>query len=156
VRAEAFQELSAEEQVEMAGYSGKALVVKLGIKEGMRVAALGSPVEYQELVGGLPKGVQVATSLSAAVDFIHFFAKSKKELLTVFPKLKKSVVENGMVWVSWPKRASKMATDLDEKVVREIGLEVGLVDVKVCAVDETWSGLKFVYRVKDRKRLSAS
>jgi hypothetical protein len=135
----------------MAGYSGKALVVKLGIKEGTRVAALGSPVAYEELVGGLPDGVKVATSLRGKVDFIHFFTNSKSELRSMFPKLKRGLVENGMLWVSWPKGASKVATDLNENVVREIGLAAGLVDVKVCAVNETWSGLKFVYRLKDRK-----
>ena len=135
----------------MAGYSGKALVVKLGIKKGTRVAALGSPVAYEELVGKLPDGAQVATSLRRAVDFLHFFTKSESELRKMFPKLKQSVDESGMLWVSWPKRASKVTTDLDENVVREIGLAAGLVDVKVCAVNETWSGLKFVYRVKDRK-----
>jgi hypothetical protein len=135
----------------MAGYSGKALVVKLGIKEGTRVAALGSPVAYEELVGGLPDGVKVATSLCGKVDFIHFFTNSKSELRSMFPKLKRGLVENGMLWVSWPKGASKVATDLNENVVREIGLAAGLVDVKVCAVNETWSGLKFVYRLKDRK-----
>jgi hypothetical protein len=135
----------------MAGYSRKALVVKLGIKKGMRVAALGSPVAYEKLVGGLPDEVNVATSLRGTVDFIHFFTKSENELRRTFTRLKKSLVEDGMLWVSWPKGASKVATDLNENVVRKIGLETGLVDVKVCAVDETWSGLKFVYRVRDRK-----
>lgn len=135
----------------MTGYSGKALVVKLGIKKGTRVATLGAPVAYEDLVGGLPDGAKVTTSLGGPVDFIHFFANSGSELRKMFPKLKKSLVENGMLWVSWPKGASKMSTDLNENVVREIGLEAGLVDVKVCAVNETWSGLKFVYRVKDRK-----
>jgi len=135
----------------MAGYSGKALVVKLGIKKGARVVALGSPVAYEELVGGLADGAKVANSLRGRVDFIHFFANSDRELRRIFPKLTKSLVENGMLWVSWPKGASKVATDLNENVVRAIGLKAGLVDVKVCAVNETWSGLKFVYRVKDRK-----
>lgn len=135
----------------MAGYSGKALVVKLGIKKETRVVALGSPVAYEKLVGGIPGEVKVSTSLRGAVDFIHFFTKFESELRSMFPKLKKSLVEDGMLWVSWPKGASKVATDLNENVVRKIGLEAGLVDVKVCAVDETWSGLKFVYRVKDRK-----
>jgi hypothetical protein len=135
----------------MAGYSTKALVVKLGIKKGARVAALGSPMAYEELVEGLPDGAKVASSLRGTVDFIHFFANSDSELRSMFPKLKKSLVENGTLWVSWPKGASKVATDLNENVVRKIGLEAGLVDVKVCAVNETWSGLKFVYRLKDRK-----
>jgi hypothetical protein len=135
----------------MAGYSGKAVVVKLGIKEGARAVVLSSPVAYEQLVGGLPDGVEVATGLRGTVDFIHFFTKSKGELRRMFPKLKKSLDENGMLWVSWPKGGSKLATDVNEHVVREIGLETGLVDVKVCAVNETWSGLKFVYRVKERK-----
>lgn len=135
----------------MAGYSGKTLVMKLGIEKGARVAALSSPVAYPELVGELPDGAKVATSLHGTADFIHFFTKSESELRSMFPKLKKSLVENGMLWVSWPKGASKVATDLNENVVREIGLEAGLVDVKVCAVNEIWSGLKFVYRIKDRK-----
>lgn len=134
----------------MAGYSGKALVVKLGIKKGARIAALSSPVAYEELVARLPDGAKVATSLRGTVDFIHFFTKSESELRSMFPRLKNSLVENGMLWVSWPKGASKVATDLNEDMVRKIGLAAGLVDVKVCAVTETWSGLKFVYRVKDR------
>jgi hypothetical protein len=134
----------------MAGYSGKALVVKLGIKKGTRIAALSSPVAYEELVEGLPDGAKVATSLRGTVDFIHFFTKSENELRNMFPRLKNSLVENGMLWVSWPKGASKVTTDLNEDIVRKIGLAAGLVDVKVCAVNETWSGLKFVYRVKDR------
>src|SRR5579871_5077096 len=111
----------------MPGYSGKALVVKLGIKAGARVAALGSPVPYEELVGEIPQGAKVATSLRGTADFIHFFTKSQTELLKVFPKLKKALAEDGMLWVSWPKSASKVATDLNENVVRQIGLEAGLV-----------------------------
>jgi hypothetical protein len=85
------------------------------------------------------------------MDLLLYFADSRKDLETLFPKLAKTLVSNGMLWISWPKKASKIQTDLNENIVREIGLQAGLVDVKVCAVTEKWSGLKFVIRVKDRK-----
>jgi hypothetical protein len=136
----------------MASDSGTLLSKKLGIKEGMKIAALNSPVAYEDLLGGVPARANQTTRLRGKVDFIHFFTESQSELRRSFPRLKKCLAENGILWISWPKGRSKLATDLNENYVRDTGLQAGLVDVKVCAVDEIWSGLKFVYRLKDRKK----
>jgi len=132
-----------------AGYSGTPLIKKLGIKEGHNVLFVNEPVHYIDLLGELPRGVSRITS-NVSVDFIHFFTKEKEELIAMLPQLKSVLKKNGMLWVSWPKKASKVPTDISDSVVREEGLAVGLVDTKVCAVDEVWSGLKFMYRIKDR------
>ena len=129
----------------------KPLTNKLGIKPGFKVTIINPPENYERTLGGLPQDVTVSTALQGPLDFIHFFTRSREELTHEFPKLKRSLAPKGMVWISWPKRSSKLETDLNENTVREIGLSNGLVDVKVCAIDETWSGLKFVYRVRDRK-----
>ena len=133
----------------MAGYTKRSLVDKLGLKEGHRAAILGAPHGYPATLGDLR--VKMRTDLRGESDFIQFFGKTRVELDRKFPALKACLVHNGMLWISWPKGSSGVATDLTEKVVREVGLRNGLVDVKVCAVDEIWSGLKFVYRLKDRK-----
>lgn len=135
----------------MAGYSKRSLIDKLGIKQGHRVAILGAPPDYLTTLGELPPRTIVGKKLKREMDFLHFFTKSHQELANKFAALKSCLAQNGMLWISWPKGSSGVATDLNDNVVREIGLSNGLVDVKVCAVDETWSGLKFVYRVKDRK-----
>lgn len=128
-----------------------ALVEKLGIAPGMRVCALGAPENYRSMLGVLPEDVVWETELGAgACDLIHFFTASAGELQTLFPDLKAKLTKQGILWISWPKQTSDMPTDLKESAVMEIGLAGGLVDVKVAAIDETWSGLKFVYRVKDR------
>ena len=132
-----------------AGYSKKSLVEKLGIKDGFAVAILGAPENYAATLGKLPSGVQ-ANKLKGPLDFIQFFSSRGSHLDEQFPKLKAALSANGMLWISWPKVSSGVPTDLTENAVREIGLRNGLVDVKVCAVDEVWSGLKFVYRIKDR------
>ena len=134
----------------MTGYSKRSLVDKLGIKEGLRVAILGAPADFPKTLGELPPQVKLGGNLHGEKDFVQFFTKSEVELERKFPALKSCLAKNGMLWISWPKRASAVATDLDENVVRKIGLSNGLVDVKVCAVDQTWSALKFVYRAKDR------
>src|SRR5271169_4455917 len=134
-----------------AGYSKRSLVDKLGIKDGEKVAILSSPANYSATLGPLPKKVVAVKKLQAGIDFIHFFSKQRHELETKFASLKQALAQDGILWISWPKGASGVATDLTENIVREIGLRNGLVDIKVCAVDETWSGLKFVYRLKDRK-----
>lgn len=134
-----------------AGYSKKSLVEKLGIKEGLKVAILNSPASYNHILGKLPKNVAVTKNLGERLDFIQFFTKESKELQRKFPSLKRALSQKGILWISWPKGSSKVKTDLNENIVREIGLENGLVDVKIAAVDEIWSGLKFVYRLKDRK-----
>jgi hypothetical protein len=133
-----------------AGYSGKPLVAKLGIKPNMRIALLHTPDDYFSLLGEMPPGVSVDNALESPCDFIHFFTTQRGDLLEHFERLKIALRDDGMLWVSWPKGASKKPTDLNENIIREIGLLNGLVDVKVAAIDETWSGLKFVRRLKDR------
>ena len=134
----------------MAGYSKRSLVDKLGIKSGLTVYLVNPPENYDDTLGQLPADVNLLKQSQSAIDFIQFFTKSQLELEAEFPRLKKAMAVNGMLWISWPKKASKVKTDLNENVIREVGLANGLVDVKVCAVDQTWSGLKFVYRLKDR------
>jgi hypothetical protein len=132
----------------MVGYSGTPLPKKLGIKEKFRIALLDMPAEVKgELKSAL---VSCDVAKDGPVDFAMIFVKTAAELKKQFPRFAKQLAPAGMLWVSWPKKASGVATDLDENEVRRIGLEVGLVDVKVCAVSEIWSGLKFVIRVKDR------
>ena len=134
-----------------AGYSGTPLVKKLGIKPGFSMLLKYSPENYFDLLEELPADVTVVeTEDNLPVDFIHFFVKDAGVLIKEFPNLKTRLRKNGSIWVSWPKKAAKVDTDVDGNMVREVGLSNGLVDVKVCAVDEIWSGLKFVYRVKER------
>jgi hypothetical protein len=133
-----------------AGYSGKPLAQKLGIKQGQRLLFLNPPSAYRIQLGELPEGVTVSQKLKGKYDFVQLFEKDKAALERQFPLLKKSVEQDGMVWVSWPKGSSKLPTDLNDGVVREIGLKNGMVDVKVCSVDDTWTALKFVTRVRDR------
>lgn len=136
----------------MTGYSKIPLIQKLGIKANMIVVFLHTPDGYENLLGSLPKQVHVNHQLLPSVDFIHFFTRSQEALQEQFPALKKALNKNGMLWISWPKGACRVGlTNLNENIVRQIGLGNGLVDVKVIAVDEEWSGLKFVYRIKDRK-----
>ena len=135
----------------MAGYSKKSLVHKLGIKVGSRVLFLNPPQNYRDVLGDLPEDVALGDDLFGPLDFIQIFVRERAELARIFPELKQNLAYDGMLWVSWPKRVSKVPIDLKEDVVREIGLSNGLVDVKVSAIDEIWSGLKFVYRLKDRK-----
>jgi hypothetical protein len=134
----------------MAGYSGTPLPKKLGIKEQFRVALLELPADVGAELKSALAGCHIAKA--GPVDFAMIFVKSARELKKQFPRFSKLLGPSGMLWVSWPKKASGVASDLDENEVRRIGLEAGLVDVKVCAVNETWSGLKFVIRVKDRAR----
>ena len=134
-----------------AGHSKKPLLEKLGIGEGFTVAVLNPPPEYFEKLGKLPKGVKMETESGHLLDLVHFFTMSRTQLEEEFPKLGRKLSQRGMLWISWPKRSSGVRTDLSERFVREIGLDNGLVDVKIASVDETWSGLKFVRRVRDRK-----
>jgi hypothetical protein len=131
----------------MAGYSKTPLVAKLGIKPGASVLILNAPPGYARILGALPAEVAVRKSLKGPLDFVHFFAARARDLEARYASLAASLAPAGMLW---PKKAAKTDTDLTEDVVRGVGLAHGLVDVKVCAVDETWSGLKFVRRVKDR------
>jgi hypothetical protein len=135
----------------MAGYSGTPLVRKLGYRSGMRAHIAGAPENFRRTMGRLPEAVTLHAAARGPLDLVHFFTRSRAELARRFPGFARALAPAGMVWVSWPKRASGVATDLSEDVVREIGLANSLVDVKVCAVDEVWSGLKFVRRAKDRR-----
>lgn len=137
-----------------AGYSGTPLVKKLGIKEGFRVALVGAPDGFRSELKDLPSDVSFVTSVQEQLDFVLFFAKTQSELTRNFSRLAARLKPAGMLWIAWPKKASGVETNLSDGVVREIGLDAGLVDVKVCAVNEIWSGLKFVIRVKDRPRAS--
>jgi len=130
------------------GYSGTPLVKKLGIKPDARLEFVSPPGNFDELLGPLPGGT-VATR-KGPLDFAILFVKSKSELAKRFPALRDRLESNGMLWVGWPKKTSGIASDLTEGVVREYGLAAGLVDVKICAIDDTWSGLKFVRRLRDR------
>lgn len=135
----------------MPGYSGTPLPRKLGIKAGFRAQLANAPAdvraELREALAECDLAKQPDT-----LDFAMLFTKSRAELVKQFPETAKLLTPAGMLWVCWPKKSSGVATDLNENVVREIGLAAGLVDVKVCAVTEVWSGLKFVRRVKDRKK----
>jgi len=133
-----------------AGYSKKPLVEKLGIREGFAISIIGAPEDYAATLGKLPSSVKQTKKLEGPLDFVQFFCSKRAQLEENFRRLKGALSTSGMLWVSWPKGSSGAPTDLTENVVREIGLKNGLVDVKVCAVDETWSGLKFVFRLKDR------
>lgn len=133
----------------MAGYSGTPLIKKLGIKEGFVVKLFQSPDSYLDLLGALPEGV-VISKATRNLDFIHAFVRTAKELERGLPTWKKQIKPNGMIWVSWYKKQSGIATDVTEDVIRNLALDIGLVDVKVCAVDEQWSGLKLVIPVKNR------
>ena len=137
-----------------AGYSGTPLLKKLGIKPGQRACILNPPVGYEKTLGPLPVGVELKTRLGKdhALDFVHIFTPKRKQLEQKVSALSKALDYSGTLWVSWPKGTSGMQTDLNENVVREIGLKHGLVDVKVAAIDEVWSGLKFVYRLENRPR----
>ncbi|MDB5179242.1 MAG: hypothetical protein JWN01_1185 [Patescibacteria group bacterium] len=134
----------------MAGYSPKSLIDKLGVKPGARVIVMRAPKGYLELLLELDDRANVSTRLVGRFDFIQYFATSEEQLSAVMPNLAQHLVPNGMLWVSWAKRTSSLHTGLDENVVRRLGLAAGLVDVKVAAVTDDWSGLKFVYRVADR------
>jgi hypothetical protein len=134
----------------MPGYSGTPLPKKLGIKDGFRVLLVNPPVEVRSELKPTLVGCQIVADGEGGLDFVMVFTKSRAELKGTFARICKSLAPAGMLWVSWPKKSSGVASDLDENVIREIGLGVGLVDVKVCAVTETWSGLKFVRRLKDR------
>jgi hypothetical protein len=138
----------------MPGYSGTPLPKKLGIKPGFRVQLVTPPVDVQaelrEALAGCETVPVGKSDHTGALDFAMVFTKSQAELKREFHRLTKLLAPAGMLWVSWPKKSSGVSSDLDENRVREIGLAAGLVDVKVCAVTEIWSGLKFVRRVKDR------
>jgi hypothetical protein len=133
----------------VAGYSKRSLVDKLGIKDGAKIVILNAPRGYERTLGTLPH-VSRRSRVAGRLDFVQFFSTERQELERRFAALARALAPAGMLWISWPKRASGVATDLTEDVIRVIGLAHGLVDVKVAAVDNVWSGLKFVRRIKDR------
>ena len=133
-----------------AGYSGTPLPKKLGIKPGAVVAFPGAPDAFTHVLGDLPDGVQVRSRLGGRIDVIVLFVTRRAELVRRFPAAVKSLDADGGLWVAWPKKSSGMDTDLSFESVQRTGLDAGLVDNKVAAVDEIWSGLRFVYRVADR------
>lgn len=129
-----------------AGYSGTPLPKKLGITESTQVALIGAPSEYEALLGRLPLGANLGASLSSKTDLVHIFVTQREELAVHLAKLRRKLRDDAVVWVSWPKKSSKVATTVTEDVVRELALPLGFVDIKVCAVSEVWSGLKLVVR----------
>jgi hypothetical protein len=135
----------------VAGASGdKPLSQKLGLKPGFRIFADGAPAEYRKIVGELPEGARLLAQPQAPLDMVHVFATETKGLAGRLCKFRDAIAPDGMIWVSWPKKASGIATDLSDIVVRDTALPLGLVDIKVCAIDDVWSGLKFVVRAKNR------
>ena len=134
----------------MAGYSGTPLLKKLGIKEGFTVQSVNAPDHYRELLGPLPASVRFVARATSATDFVHLFTTKRAQLSRLLASLRKTLGPEATVWVSWPKKAAGVPTEVTEETVREVALPLGWVDVKVCAVDETWSGLKLVIRKENR------
>jgi hypothetical protein len=132
------------------GYSGTPLAKKLGIKNGFHISLINAPEHYLRLFTDLPADLYFEGREDIKIDFIHFFTKSRDEYETLLPGLKDRIKPNGMIWISWPKKASTVPTDITEDIIRNFAIQAGLVDIKVCAVDETWSGLKLVIPVKNR------
>ena len=135
----------------MAGYSGTPLTKKLGIKAGFTVFADCVPRDYASLLAPIPEDVKFVNKLTKAVDLIHLFTKSAAELDAKLRVWRHAMKPDGTIWISWPKKASRVPTDITEDVIRDVALPMGLVDVKVCAVDDTWSGLKLVIRKELRE-----
>jgi hypothetical protein len=133
-----------------AGYSGKPLYQKLGIKAGHRVCVVGAPGNYEDIIEGNVPGMTITKDARQKADMAHIFETKHAELARKLPSLIKAIAPDGTIWVSWPKKSSKVATDITEDVIRTVALPLGLVDVKVCAVNDVWSGLKLVIRREHR------
>ena len=136
---------------QMAGTSGKPVTQKLGIQPGFCIFIAGAPAAYGDIVGELPADVSIMPRLKAPLDMVHVFAIKAAGLAGKLRSYRAAIKPDGMIWVSWPKKSSGVATDLTDVVVRDLALPLGLVDIKVCAIDETWSGLKFVIPRDQRK-----
>jgi hypothetical protein len=132
--------------VSAAGYSGTPLPQKLGFKPGMRAALIGAPERFRDTLGELPAGVRVSSRLRRGLDLVVFFTTERARLEQRLDALRAAIAPDGMVWVAWPKKASGVPTDITEDTIRDVVLPTGLVDVKVCAIDYVWSGLKIVIR----------
>lgn len=130
----------------MAGYSGTPLVKKLGIKAGSEILLVGAPGGYLKLLEPLPDAAHFVSRLSESTDIVHIFSARKAELETALSAFRANMKPTAMLWVSWPKKSAKVPTDITEDTVREVALPMGFVDIKVCAVDDIWSGLKLVIR----------
>jgi len=135
----------------MAGYSGTPLAKKLGIEEGSRLFLSGAPKNYLELVAPFPKGARVVPKIDGETDIVHIFSTEKAHLTAALRASLAKLKQDGTIWVSWPKKSSKVPTDITEDTIREVALPMGLVDIKVCAVDDVWSGLKLVVRKENRR-----
>ena len=133
------------------GYSGTPLAKKLGIKSPLKLLTVNAPQEYVSWLGELPEGVTLVTKTKKPIEAAHVFTTESAFLNAVLSKLRNELKQDGFVWVSWPKKASKVPTDITEDTIREIALPLGFVDIKVCAVSEVWSGLKLVIRRSERK-----
>lgn len=136
----------------MAGYSGTPLVKKIGIKPADRVLFAGAPPGFEQEIAPLPDGVKLNGGVKG-LNVALFFTDKRVQLEKELPRLKQRITQDGMIWIAWPKKASKVPTDLTEDVIRDTALALGLVDVKVCAVNDVWSGLKLVIPVKNRKKV---
>jgi len=136
---------------EMAGYSGTPLPKKLGIVAGSRIFLSDAPKNYLDLVAPLPEGVRVVRKIDGETDIVHIFSTERARLKSALRDSLGKLRQDGSIWVSWPKKSSKVPTDITEGTIREVALPMGLVDIKVCAVDEVWSGLKLVLRKKNRR-----
>jgi len=136
----------------MAGYSGTPLAKKLGIKEFHCLALVNAPENFLAQLGPLPATTKIVERSVKPLDLVLLFVDKERLLARDFPRLAKKLASNGMIWIAWPKKSSGVTTDLSFDRVQKIGLKCGLVDVKICAVDDIWSGLKFVYRLKDRPK----
>lgn len=139
----------------MAGYSGTPLAQKLGIKAGQQVVTVGAPPGYQKLLLPLPDSVSFTKQIDANATFLHLFVSTRAALEKELKRLRKLIADTGVLWVSLPKKSSGVKTDITEDVIREVCLPLGFVDIKVCAVDETWSGLKLMIRRTNRKSTTA-
>ena len=140
-------------KMKSTGYSGSPLSKKLGLKSGFKVRLINQPEHYFDLFEDWPEQIEISDVVNFKKNLIHFFAIDLQVLENDLPALKEEIQPNGMIWISWPKKASKIATDINEDIIRKLALAIGLVDIKVCAVDQVWSGLKLVIPVKDRAKL---
>jgi hypothetical protein len=136
----------------MAGYSATPLARKLGVDNDTTILAIGAPTNYVDLLAPLPEGARISARASKVPRFVHLFTSSRADLASRLKVLRRTLDQDGVVWVSWPKKTARIATDVTEDTIRAVALPLGFVDVKVCAVDETWSGLKLVIRKELRIR----
>ena len=143
--------MAKKESSQSAGYSATPLAKKLGIKEGFKIRVVNQPADYFELFTEMPENLRILTDKKIKKNLIHYFTRQAEDLYKDIVFLRNELEQDGAIWISWPKKASKVPTDITEDIIRDLALANGLVDIKVCAVDETWSGLKLVIPVKDRK-----